>query len=217
MNIPVQCMAGRPFALSAGMGRSGSTLLFNMARLILEEKWGKELVSGWQDDIPGWRFGKYYLVKTHRLSLWRRAKPEYIFFSYRDVRTAMVSGRKFWGIPYSLETAKTYIKEWKIAKRRANLIISYEDLVSWPNRVVQKIAKILGIDTDSDTIAEKALAPGHFVADSNMAYDKISLYYQNHCTHTMDNEWRSAIPAEFQKEINKQFAWWFKECGYPKE
>jgi hypothetical protein len=33
----------------------------------------------------------------------------------------------------------------------------------------------------------------------------------------MDNEWRSAIPAELQEEINKQFTWWFKECGYPKE
>lgn len=89
-------LKNKPLILSAGMPRSGSTLLFNILRVILSERWSDQLSAGWEGYILQLPEGKAYLVKTHNINRFYKFRAKHAFYTYRDVRVAAVSNmRKF--------------------------------------------------------------------------------------------------------------------------
>jgi hypothetical protein len=207
-------MKGKRFILSAGLMCSGSTLLFNILRVILFQKWGKYLSSGWQNDIRTLPRNKFYLIKAHHIDPYLRMKPRQIFFSYRDLRVIAVSRYKRFNNPYLMTSIDADIEEYQIARRYAHLV-KYEDMIGQPLETIGYIAKKLRLPVDPYFIrdaVDKLQLPGN-----NVQYSKVTLLSPNHITNTNDNEWRDAIPKELQEEINEKYAWWFKACGYPEE
>ena len=128
----------KPLIVSAGMPRSGSTLLFNILREILVTKWDSRLVSGSEKDFMSLPKGSAYLIKTHVLSQCYRWRAEYSFFTYRDVRVAAVSSLRKFGHPITLAGIRSKIRQYKTAKKTCNLIIQYEELVKDPISFIQK-------------------------------------------------------------------------------
>ena len=208
-------MMDKPCIISAGMMRSASTVLFNTIRFILEEKWGDQLVAGWQNDIHERGQGSYYLVKTHNLSLWDEIKAEHIFYSYRDIRTAMVSAYKVWNTQPHIGVVEKYIDEYQRAKERADLMLPYGALIQQLPIAAMLIANILEIEIYPNAIAKKVLAIN--TSDNKPPYDRTTLFAPDHRKLTRDDEWREVLPQDLQNEISGRFGWWFKECGYPTE
>jgi len=61
VNLAVK-FSNKPLIISAGMPRSGSTLLFNILRDIMLRRW-EGLSSGWSGDIENLDKGSAYLIK----------------------------------------------------------------------------------------------------------------------------------------------------------
>jgi|688.fasta_scaffold283559_2 hypothetical protein len=206
-----------PLILSAGMHRSGSTLLFNILKEILSLKYKTNLSSGWYGDFDKIQKGNAYLIKVHALTILLRLRSKYIFYTYRDVRTAAVSANKVLNVPISIEEIRNGIKEYIKAKKIANLTIQYEKIIGNTLDVIHDILNLLSIKADADLIYNKCMnvkmPSGSFAA----GHMDETLYHPGHITNTTDEEWRAKIPLSLQKEITHEFAWWFKECGYPIE
>ncbi len=202
--------------VSAGMPRSGSTLLFNILREILSSKWAGQVSAGWVDDIFELPKNSVYLIKVHDFNSYFQARADHSFYTYRDVRVAAVSAMKKFNRTPTVESIRCDLNQYLVAKRSCDLAIKYEDLVSSPGLFVQQIAGILDVSVDSDDIVKKIfyLQPPE-EQEVKGAYSKETLLHKNHFTHTRDDEWRDFLSERIQKDISAEFSWWFEECGYP--
>ena len=202
----VNSLKDKSFVLSAGIMRSGSTMMYNILRRILLIKYGDTLVAGWQNNMVDLPLGDFYLIKTHNMAPFVKAKPEHIFFTYRDLRTVEVSMNKFFGTPLSAEAIGYYILEYYRAEKSGAMMIKYEDLIADPKSFVSIIANSLAI-----TVNAGAIHTG------DIEYSRETLLHPGHITGTKDNEWRTLMPEDMQKQITQDYSWWFEECGYAVE
>lgn len=203
----------KPVVVSAGMPRSGSTLLFNILREILLTKWRDRLSCGWVGDVMELPKGAAFLIKMHKLSSYYRWRAQYVFYTYRDVRVPAVSGLRSFNRQITMESIRSDIEEYEVAKKASNLIIKYEELLETPNSFIRQLAQMLSIQVNAGEIYQNTLElspPG-----TSSGYSKETLLHKKHFTHTSNNEWREIIPHELQVRINEEFSWWFRECGYP--
>lgn len=206
-------LSTKPLILSAGMPRSGSTLLFNILREISLQKW-PDLSYGWEGDILELSKGTAYLVKVHRINRYYRLRTQYSFYTYRDVRVTAVSSMRKFGVEPNIDNFRSNINEYMIAKRHCNLILKYENLISNPISGIEKIAEKLGVKIDQQVVFENTFFLKAPVNISN-SYSKETLLHKEHFTHTKDDDWRTVLSKELQEEVNSEFSWWFNECGYP--
>lgn len=207
-------LSAKPLYISAGMPRSGSTFLFNILREILLSKWDGGLRYGLLKDVLEMPAGAAYLVKTHSLNRFYRIRSQKAFYTYRDVRVAAVSRMRMFKTKPSMDNIRNDINEYIIAKRCCDLIVKYEDLTAKPDRVVEDCANLLNIMVDTREILAKLSRPASDFNESS-GYSKERLLHQGHFTGTKDDEWRTVLSEELQKQLNDEFAWWFEECGYP--
>ena len=205
-------LRAKPLVVSAGMPRSGSTLLFNIIREILKVEFGSKLASAWEADVQDLESGEAFLIKTHRVSRLLRFRAQHIFYSYRDVRVAAVSAMRRFEIPISLEWMRAEVEEYRKAKEVSRLIFQYEVLRNDPLLIVNQISRSLDIQVDAEEIVSSALC---LHPPTSSGYSKISLLHNDHMTHTEDEEWREVFPAVLVEQVNNELSWWFRECGYP--
>ena len=211
----VNFLKDKPFVLSAGIMRSGSTLLFNIVKQVLLEKYGDTLVSRWQNDAVDFQVGDCYLIKTHNIAPFLELKPIHIFFTYRDLRTVEVSMNKFFGTPLSAEAIGYYILEYYCARENGATTIKYEELIKNPKSYISAIANSLKISVERDVICDNVLNLKPPI--DGVEYSKETLLHPRHITGTKDDEWRELMPDEMQSKIRQEYAWWFEKCGYPVE
>ena len=210
--------SNKPLIVSAGMPRSGSTLLFNLLKNILLVKYPDRLSYGWIGDVKNLAKGDAYLIKTHGLDSYYCLRSQFKFYTYRDVRVAAVSAIRKFDIEPNIETVRGHIEQYNVAKENCDMIIKYEDLIANPLKYTKHITETLGITADQQELVDRCfnLQPPKEKTDGN-SYSRETLLHKEHFTHTKDDEWRSVLPKELQKQINTEFAWWFEECGYPIE
>lgn len=197
--------------VSAGMPRSGSTLLFNILREILSTIPEKILASGFGDDVlktPA----DIYLVKTHDITPLEAQKASRIFFSYRDVRTVAVSTKRMFDIPITFECVQENIHRYLNAREQMAHFIEYEKLISNPVSAIGKISFNLGIHVDEKEIAARVMAITP--VQNLLPYDPITLLYPNHFTNSSISDWVKMAPHDVQQRVNTEFSWWFEMCGY---
>jgi hypothetical protein len=195
-------LSTKPLIVSAGMPRSGSTLLFNILREILATKLNSRLSSGWEGEFLSLPKGSAYLIKTHTLSRLYRWRARYCFYTYRDVRVAAVSGLRKFNNQITLESIRSMIRQYEIAKKACNTIIKYEELIEAPLSFIQELSRILKINVDAERIYQKTfkLKP----PNSGTGHSKLTLLHKGHFTHTKDHEWRQIIDSKLQMRINKR-------------
>jgi len=201
-----------PLVLSAGMRRSGSTLLFNILRELLATEHRDGLVSGWVGDLESLPRGTIYLIKTHDLGALRhRAKA--IFYTFRDIRTALVSDARRFQEPLTLEQVDQRIAQYTLARRHATLCLKYEELIASPLASVSAIAAALNVTADPEAIWNRASTLKSPTATD--AYSKTTLLHPEHKTGTSDDDWREFLDPALADRIHARYRWWFRECGYP--
>jgi hypothetical protein len=205
----------KPLIISAGMMRSGSTLLFNILHEILKLKYSDKISYGWKDEILKLPKGNVYLLKMHTLNRYYRHRAKKSFYTYRDIRVAAISAMKKFEITPSIKWFDQSINQYLIAKKYCDKIIRYEDLISEPINIIREISETLGIFTDPEDIVKKTynLQPPEKIGET---YSRETLLHKGHFTNTKNDEWRSLLPEKLKEDVNREFSWWFEECGYPR-
>lgn len=203
-------MENRMLVVSAGMPRSGSTLLFNILRELMRQEFGDRLVSGWIGDLPNWMDEEVCLVKVHELSPLLLERSSHIFYTYRDLRSAAVSAMRVFRTPLTMEIVRDWVKEYLIARSASDTLIRYEELVSNTRRMIGRCARLM--DSHADLLeVEERLSELKLPVEG---YSRETLLHFNHITHTEVDDWKTELPEELREQICSEFGWWLKECGY---
>jgi hypothetical protein len=201
--------------LAAGMRRSGSTLLFNILRLCLEQDRPHRVASGWIDSLQRDRLATTYLAKCHkvpRLLAWRSS---HIFYTYRDVRTVLVSLERKFGWEPTLDRCDKLIREDVRARRYADRRYSYEQVVENTRHVIEDVAAVLRLNPDVAEV-ERQL-PAARVDGTGFGADATTMLHGGHATGTSSTDWHTVLPRDLRNEIAHRYSWWFCDSGYPLE
>jgi len=206
--------AGRSrLVLAAGMPRSGSTMLFNIVRLCLEQNYPGQLSAGWIGEIHRLPPAPVWLLKVHtvpRLLAWR---ANAIFCSFRDVRDALVSAQRKFGAEPSLERCREYVREDQAARAYADCRLRYEELTAQPESAIEQVGRALAVPVDVAQVLRQLPHPDARAPASG--YDRTTLLHPNHATRTVAGDWRQVLPPELQVRIAEEFADWLRANGYP--
>lgn len=198
---------------SAGIPRSGSTLLYNILRTILIKKFGDDLTYGWIGDAETMQKSKINLIKTHevnRIDYWRAYQT---FFTYRDIRDVLVSRYRMFNKKPTYKIAKYHITNIELAKKRANLVLKYEDMLSDRLKQIPIILETLKIDLDPEWVLIQLPDPKKVTLKNDYHHEK-TLLHANHITGTKKNEWKEILSPELQDQLLHEYEWWFRENGY---
>ena len=199
---------------SAGMPRSGSTLLFNMLKLILESEYEGKLQYGWveeADEIPP---ADLYLIKTHHLSrmyIWRAYRS---YYTFRDIRDVLVSRQKKFKNEPSIGIVRYYIRQFEVAKKNGVRMFQYEKMISAKRQILEELSYDLKLPIEPESILGQLPDPTNAGSETGW-HDKDTLLHEGHVTGTKNREWEDVLPIELQKQIHSEFEWWFKKNGYP--
>lgn len=213
----LQFLAGAGLAkivYSDGMPQSGSTLLFNIARLVLQSNHGCKVSAGWVGDALDLPPADIYLIKTHGikpLDAWRAHR---FFHSFRDPRDALVSGLRKIGTQPTIEPVRAWMKWYAFAEKRADLMCRYETMIEDIPGTIRAVAGALGQMVDVDDIAKSIpmVAPDR---SGTVKRDKVTLMHRNHRTGTVAGEWRDIFPPALQRQISSEIGPWLERNGYP--
>lgn len=198
---------------SCGMGRSGSTLLFNILRMLLMEKYKNEFSAIWIGDHMDIKPEECVLIKTHIMTSRRYAMADNVFFSYRDIRDCLVSWHNKNNKEPSIALAKKWLLQFQKAKRSNAQMISYETLTQQTKCLILDIATMLDITVDVEKIFYQIpdSAPNLRERDK---FSKESLLHKNHFTGTQPGDWQTILSKKLVKFLKDECDWFFLETGY---
>lgn len=205
--------------LAAGMNRSGSTWLYNAARLLLMTKYpdGNGLSYGWVGDfkrIP--KEKRCVLVKLHEYEVDMVALSDFVLYSYRDVRDVLASAQRAWGAAPSLTAADRHIEQCRAWTKVANLVVRYET-ISEPTPVLQQLAQALDIKSADPSALAQALDRLSYDGDGpkGALYHGENLMQPGHRTDGRHGSWVGALDGALVREIERKHRDWFRQFGYP--
>ncbi len=160
--------------ICGGMPRAGSTLQYNIARILVERaKLGSaegaylpDELDAVQETFHQWaRSKRYHIIKTHvpvrGLEEWERVEAVRVLYIYRDLRDVAVSVRDMFGLTgvqlwRSLDDAIAAYYEFR--SKTSVLMQKYECVVEDIPRAVSEIGQFLGIPISNAaavTVAEE--------------------------------------------------------------
>jgi hypothetical protein len=205
--------AGRRLILAAGTRRSGSTALFNMARLLLERQ-GGTLTAGWIEDIAE-PLGATVLVKVHDWHPALAKRADVVLTCHRDLREV---ARSLAAIGWLQPGAKLFDQitnithhytQWQPA---AAADLAYEDMVANWGTAVANVAAVLRISAspaDIETIArEVGGMPAPAALEGGRKYDPVTLMHRGHRAE------ERVQPLAVESEIQQRFLSWQTAHGY---
>lgn len=204
--------------LASGMPRSGSTKLFNIVRLCLEQKYKGEVLVCWEDEL-GDLDGENYscvLVKSHYPPKALIDRSKVIFYSYRDIRFSVVSSFKKFGGRITWASFDSIINEYDQALQYATKIFSYEDITLNQEFVIQEVLSALNIellDQEIQAITEAIPSPSKVGG----AVDSITKMHGGHATG-VDLKDVHCVLGDFDLDvygISTRYRKWFLRTGYP--
>lgn len=170
------------FVLVAGVPRSGSTWLFNAARLSLQRA-GLAPHAAWVADYRPEDPAPVHLVKAHR-DAEVAFQPDKILTTRRPTEACLASLiRMGWlsptpeAIRRSWETHRALQSFWQA---RSHLEIPYEQIVKAPELALEALGRVLEIELSCADRAEVAQALAALRAPEGDRYDPETLLHPRH-------------------------------------
>lgn len=205
--------------LDAGMFRSGSTWLFNAARLILESDRDVSLVSGWITEIYRRKdkTGNALLAKIHDYNYFLAKSADDILYSYRDIRDVLTSMQRAFDQPPTMQFAKQLIHNDRKWKSVATFVVRYEDMMSKKTETIRRLANHLGIDpVDARRIDDRIERMRHEdpSVGKSKSHNAKNLLHASHITDGRHGSWVNELPEDFVSQVEEELADWFIANGY---
>jgi len=230
--------------ICAGMPRAGSTLQYNLVRL-LAERYLEGIAGGWVETYdafaekfpdygrPGAKPLRPLIIKTHQFDPRYAALVDppgcgHTFHIYRDVRDALVSfTRRFGGtLDENIERWTARWVEWaEHWSRLVNLTISrYEAIMREPHREAVRYGRALGIqvsDAEIDEIIEACSQPRMRARSTALRtgqreeYDQEYLVHPGHVADGRWGRWQQDMTPAQREAVWSGAGLWLEEHGYP--
>ena len=205
--------------VSAGMPRSASTWLYNVARLILESdpEIKKDLTSGWIEDLKRIPSTPIILVKTHEYVPDLAEKAQFILYSYRDIRDVIASLYRKFNVSPTVEGAAANIAQYEKWRMCADFVMKYEDMKRSPESVVKNLAEKLGYPNINPSFIISKLNEMSYETEGkkNSAYHLSNLYHKGHITDGRHGSWESTLDQGLIEQLELNFRDWLETNGYP--
>jgi hypothetical protein len=201
--------------LSAGMPRSGSTWLFNAARLLLQSC--GDLGSGWIGDFATLPKKPLLLLKVHDYSSLLARHAQIVLYSFRDIRDALASSKRKFGTAPTIELARRWIEQDRRWRARADFILRYESMMADPETAIQQLARTLQCPLKNPhAILQQVQQLSTAQPDgTNSSYNKATLLHPGHITDGRHGSWEEWLDPELVQRIEKEFAGWLSDNEYP--
>lgn len=200
--------------LSAGMPRSGSTWLFNAARLLLQSH--DTPSSGWIGDWATLPRRPLMLVKIHEHDPFLARHAHGILYSYRDIRDALASGKRKFGIEPTLELARHWLASDRRWRAQATFTLRYESMLTDPESTVRALARSLRLAPDDAKFILPQLHQVDYQPDRARpgSYDRETLLHPGHITDGRHGSWRGWLSPALVRQIEDECHDWLVENGY---
>jgi hypothetical protein len=198
--------------LCVGMPRSGSTLVYNIARLCAEARYGDGAGGYWYDDLCSAPSKKCLIVKAHHITRPMRIRAGTMIYSYRDVRDVMVSMLRMFDKQPSVQLCDGLMQLHYRSIRWADVVVKYEQLMENERAAVQTIANRLGISVDVNEVVAQIPQASVGVIDHN--YDRVTQMHGSHATGTLRGEWRTILPHDVIDHVHRNYGDWLRSEGY---
>lgn len=157
-----------------GMKRSGSTWLYNVARVAMRHA-GIEPKVG-EYDLFAQGAQPPLLIKQHWWKPDLAEAADVVLSSVRDVEGVYESLKAFWGRePTARELAKI-VAHWQRWSEVANYEMPYEDLLGDPLSVAQWVVAVLGLDADPVAVLDEV----NRIELPAEGKDPVTFYFANH-------------------------------------
>lgn len=200
LKVLPSALFGKVFFVT-GIPRSGSTLVYNIVRLLLSQTDTKDCRANWINDFvfkP--KFGEKVVLKLHEYDWWLSKLPaSYIHTSRNLLEVASSTAKKNGEVP-KIERVKEF-QEWdKRWRKRADIFIKYTEIGEL-EEVISRLAKVLEVsDYDSKALIDELEGSGK--NEILGEYDSLTLYQPAHKSGA-GNQWQEILPVGLQKEIQK--------------
>ena len=206
--------------LCAGIPRSGSTWLYNAARLLLAKQFGEANVHGaWIEQYDASNPAAWHVVKVHEPDESLAWRANVVLTSRRDLRDIAASAwNRGW---ISDETsAMTFvdsvIRQHQFWQQRCAFEMVYERMRIDPAGELCRVAAALSISIDPAAAAGivRAIdALGHDDA-SERDFDPANLLHKKHIMDGRVGYHSETLPADLLARINDRAATWLAAGGY---
>lgn len=199
--------------LANGMMRSGSTWLYNAARLILGAS--VDLTCGLAVDVTD--YTGTVLLKTHEVGRELLARADVVLYSYRDIRDVLASRFRFMGTVPTMGAADRLIAECDTIEPIADYAMRYESMILDPLTEVELIAGAVDARVDASAVVSELdeLRRCPVETDNGKPYDALTLYHPGHVTDGRHMSFAGQLPSEFVGNIQHRHAGWLERHGYP--
>ncbi|MGD9827250.1 MAG: glycosyltransferase [Hyphomicrobiaceae bacterium] len=205
--------------LCAGIHRSGSTFLFNVAHEVLSRT-GKPVCAEWilgyneQDPAP------IHLVKLHDPAPWLEDVADVVFTSRRDLRDIVASLDRMnlaQGTDEHRQVAMTAAELHRYWAETTAFDFAYEEVMADRVGAVEQMARILGVPL-TRAEAEDALAniDNTIKNSSSSHWDSATLLHPNHRGGGDVMGWRLKLPRRTIEAIEETCGDWLDRYGYPR-
>lgn len=192
--------------LSAGVGRSGSTWLFNATMSLLEQKCSA--YGAWVDrwDVARAESAEALVLKVHGASQIGDFKPDIITTCHRDLRDVALSLRDYQSLAEDqaildgVSWARACHDEFAPV---AQIDLAYEQMIDDPLGALAALASALGV-TDADIGAARA---------KTEAWEPLP----GDAKHRFDGRpgrWRSQLSTDLRNGIETRHGDWLARLGY---
>lgn len=215
--------------LVVGMCQSGSTLLFNILRFMLEKKYQVYSCHYSDYDHDKACYADYVIIKTHKHHIKLHSMADFIFTTKRDLRDTISSAKKRW--PKTFNTTQKLIDRGHynihlldIWKEYANYIFKYEAYFSNEDKIIREIGKHLNVkDIDTETIVKQTLEL-YYLSDlpkkdnfDNETYCKTLLSKHHNTSNGKIGSYRDVLKEDDIIEIENTHKEWLIHNGYLEE
>ncbi len=207
--------------ICAGIPRSGSTWLYNAARLLLAlpPRSMNDVYGTWVEHYDPANASRFHVVKVHEPDdglLWR-AKTA--LTSRRDLRDIAASA---WKRQWISDEASTFafldnvVRQHGFWRGRCAFEMVYERMRNDPAAELKLIAAALGIDSGAAAFGEtlRAIdALGHDES-SNDDFNPANLMHKRHIMDGRVGYHAETLPAALVSDINERYRAWLRSNGY---
>lgn len=197
----------------AGASRSGSTLLYNMTRILLERS-GAAPSAGWIKDLQE-PLRDVAVVKLHAWHPEVAERADAVFASYRDLRQVARSRHRMgWlregeAMYDQIAAIVSHHEKWE---RRADATFSFERLLADSTDCVRQIANVLDIEASLPLLEQVPQEAQGIAAPESLpdgaVHDSTTLLHINHRGGGRSD------PFEFENEVHERFLGWQNARGY---
>ena len=204
------------------MPRSGSTLLFNLCRMLFEEEYGKDKTyATWTQFFKENQQKKYNIIKNHdrvqKLIDW----ADLIITSVRDPRYVIASYSDF-NPKFNVNSesqiksvCSSYIKTFEIMKTLSDYTFRYESYFNDKTKIIKEIMNVLGINGSKVDI-NKIIKD--LDAIKNTKYEKldraVTQMHPNHISPKTNKTIQERLTKEQIRFIESNFSRFMLEHGY---